>query len=87
MDILPEKLLEIIDEHGEALQVYFSAELLAALVRRNRQHWLVMLAAHLDFDEIERVCQPFHHQSGPGQPPPMPPGQTTLLEKGFMEYP
>ncbi len=69
MDILPEKLLEIIDEHGDALQVHFSAALLTALVRRNRQHLLVMLVAHLDFAEIERVCQPFHHQNGPGQPP------------------
>ncbi len=39
------------------------------LVSRNRQHLLVLLAEHLDLGEIERVCQHFHHQSGPGQPP------------------
>jgi hypothetical protein len=69
MAILPENLQEIVDEHAQALKNHFSAQLFTELVIRNRTHLLVMLSEHLDLAEIERVCQDFHHQSGPGKPP------------------
>ncbi len=69
MDILPKNLQAIVAEHEEPLKKYFSAQVFTELVLRNRQHVLVMLSEHLDLGPIERVCQPFHHQSGPGKPP------------------
>ncbi len=69
MDILPEKLQETVDEHEKELQGYFGGKLLAELVKRNPKHLLVMLSEHLDLGEVERICLPFHHQSGPGRPP------------------
>jgi len=69
MDILPENLQEIVDEHEEELQEFFGEKLFAELVKRNGKHLLVMLSEHLDLGEIESVCRAFHHQSGPGKPP------------------
>ena len=69
MEILPEKLQEIVDKHEDHLKKHFSEHLFAELVIRNRQHWLVLLSEHLDLGEIERACQHFHHQAGPGKPP------------------
>jgi IS5 family transposase len=69
MEILPEKLQEIVDEHEKDLKKHFSNQVFTELVIRNRKHLLVMLSKHLNLGEIERECRNFHHQEGPGKPP------------------
>jgi IS5 family transposase len=69
MDILPQDLKELIAQHGEALEKYYDEQLMAAVKQRNRSHLLIQIAEHLDFEEIERACAAYHHQSGPGARP------------------
>lgn len=69
MDILPEKIQEIVDEYENLIKKQFSEQIFTELVIRNRKHLLVMLSEHLDLGEIERECWDFHHQEGPGKPP------------------
>lgn len=69
MNILPQNLQEIVEEYEDELKVYFGRQVFSELVARNQEHILVMLAENLDLGEIERVCQCYHHQEGPGQPP------------------
>jgi len=69
MDILPEKIQEIIDEYKNPIKKQFSEQIFTELVIRNSKHLLVMLSEHLELGEIERECRDFHHQEGPGKPP------------------
>jgi hypothetical protein len=69
MNILPQNLQEIVKEHEDELRTYFGRQVFDELVARNQEHILVMLAENLDLGEIERICQSYHHQEGPGQPP------------------
>jgi IS5 family transposase len=69
MEILPEKLQEIVEKHAEELKKHFSNQIFTELVLRNGKHLLVLLSEHLDMGEIERECRNFHHQAGPGKPP------------------
>jgi len=69
MQILPDFLSKIVKEHDEIIAEYYSNELYERLLRKNRSHLLVKLAQKLDFSPIEKACQGYHHQSGPGRTP------------------
>lgn len=69
MQILPDFLTETIAEHGEIIAEYYSNELYATLLRKNRSNLLVKLVKKLDISEMEKACVPYHHQSGAGRPP------------------
>jgi len=68
MDIVPERLQEIIAEYEDELESHFSEQVFAKLVMRNSKHLLVMLSKHLDLTAIEEDCRHYHHESGPGRP-------------------
>ena len=69
MQILPDFLIETIEEHGEIIADYYSNELYKTLLRKNRSHLLVKLARKLDLSSMEKACAAYHHQSGAGRPP------------------
>ena len=69
MQILPDFLTKIIEEHDEIIAEHYSNELYQSLLRKNRRHLLVRLAKKLDLTPIEKSCQRYHHQSGPGRTP------------------
>ena len=64
MQILPDFLIETIEEHGEIIADYYSNELYKTLLRKNRNHLLVKLARKLDLSSMEKACAAYHHQSG-----------------------
>ena len=69
MDILPDFLVEIIEEYDEKLREYYDKVFYNAILEQSKGHILVKVKSHLDFSEAEQVCANYHHQSGPGKPP------------------
>ena len=69
MQILPDFLTKIVEEHDEIIAEYYSDKLYETLLRKNRSHLLVKLAKKLDLSPVEKGCQSYHHQSGPGRTP------------------
>jgi len=51
---------------------------------RNSKHLLVLLSKHLDLKEIEKECQSYHHESGPGRPVTHPVGQMVRALLGWL---
>ena len=68
MDSIPSSARTLIHFHLQTLLHWFSDEMYRRLLSRAQDHFLVRLAAQLDFDPLEQVCARYHHRSGPGAP-------------------
>lgn len=66
MPIVPDFLLAIIDSNLGILQAWFSHQVYAQNLKKAPRHILVRMQAKMDLREIERACQGYHQQVGPG---------------------
>jgi len=69
MSIIPDFVLSLVATYLTSLLYWFSDQIYADLLKRDPEHLLVKLHAHLDLAPLETTCAGFHHTSGPGARP------------------